>query len=134
VLAIIQKSDDLSEKHNNLNLNCANVSACAVEAMQELGENDWIIVPGFTINPSCKNKPVNHVWVRKESLHFDPFWPPKGESWEIEKLPYYRVIKPLNALQKKFTSHNEIKWGDDILRELSALASKWNLSLANHLE
>ena len=55
VMAATEQKSATVSRELNLNLNCADISICSVEAMRELGENDWHIVPGFAFNPECKN-------------------------------------------------------------------------------
>jgi len=97
--------------------------------MREQGENDWHIVPGFAFNPECK-KPLRHVWVRKGYGHYDPTW---ILWWNPINLAYYQVLHPLEDEPRGSEIDNReriVKWGNETLGKLWALAEDWKLKLA----
>jgi hypothetical protein len=134
VIAATEKKSATIRRELNLELNCADISVCALEAMRESGETDWHIVPGFAFNPGCKD-PHRHVWVRKGLLHYDPTWSRPRFCWNIEELMYYKVVKSLKSSQKEIETDSQpriIGWSNSILRELMDLAAEWKLQLAGN--
>lgn len=114
---------------------CAGNSICVVEAMNEKGEDDWYIVPGFAYNPE-ESHPLVHVWVRKGTLHFDPTWSLPCFHWDFKKLIHYQLAHPLN--DEPIDSDNcactrVVRWGNRMLTELKMLAEEWNFRLAGQL-
>jgi len=133
---VIEAGNQKSEAvigHGIIKGKCHFNSICVIGAMREKGENDWDIVPGFAFNPKDK-KPLLHVWVKKESRHYDPSW--ICYNWNPEDLDYYQMIQPLEANPSESigdTRQRYLEWERAIHAEIMAFASHWDLKLLGYL-
>jgi hypothetical protein len=88
---------------------CWENSPSIVEAMKEVGENDWRVVYGFAFGSG--GRLYGHVWVSKGDQHFDATWSKYDRA--LDDCRYF-------SLTDKHASVDSFK----ALKELGA---EWNL-------
>lgn len=105
---------------------CQDNSMCVVKAMQEIGEFDWHVVPGFAKNPKLK-EPTAHFWVRNGETHYDPTWSLNFCDFNFQDLQHYQLIKDVDLLPAIPEGDNTgeiIEWGNNSLTKLNDIAKK----------
>jgi hypothetical protein len=72
---------------------CFDNSILVEAAMQERGDTDWHVVPGYAFG-FRQRRPTAHFWVRQGSAHFDPSW--VLLSWKPERHWYCELVEPIS--------------------------------------